>query len=133
MSRLNLFVPEKAQSHRQERVSEEVRHALSMLCIQADFPPVVDEQDQIQTLKYPVTITHVKISPDLKNVTAYFRTLTGEDLGKAESYLNALQSYFRHELGKRIRLRYTPSVRFCIDHLLEEANKIDSLISKAVK
>ncbi|CAO4843415.1 MAG: Ribosome-binding factor A [Holosporales bacterium] len=133
MSRLNLFVPEKAQSHRQERVSEEVRHALSMLCIQADFPPVVDENDQIQTLKYPVSITHVKISPDLRNVTAYFRTLTGEDLEKTKSYLNAMQSYFRHELGKRIRLRYTPNVRFCVDQLLEEAFKIDALISSAPK
>lgn len=130
MSSLNLFVPEKAQSHRQAKVAEEVRHVISMLCVSADFPPVVDDDDNIQSLKYPVTITHVKVSPDLQNATAYFRTLTGDNLEWTEDYLNSLQSYFRYELGKRIRLRHTPKVRFCIDHFMDETVKIDNLIKQ---
>lgn len=130
MSSLNLFVPQKGQSHRQEKVAEEIRHVLSMLCVQADYPPVVDENEEIQTLKYPVTITHVKVSPDLQHATAYFRTLLGDDLEKSEDFLNSLHSHFRYELGKRVKLRYTPTVRFRIDVFMEEAQKMDHLIRK---
>lgn len=72
-----------------------------------------------------VTITMVDVTPDLRYARVYASVMgseeqqkaTGEALGKATGYI-------RSELGKRIRLRYTPEISFKLDNSIERGARV---------
>lgn len=128
MSKIDLFIPTRAPSHRQEKVAESLRMALASLCIKGDFPPVEDQKGNLVQLKHSITITKVTVSPDLQHASAYFVTLGGQELEFAEEYLNSIKAHFRFELGKKITLKYTPTVTFIIDKGLEAQERINALL-----
>lgn len=81
-----------------------------------------------------VTITDVKISPDLRHAQVYVSVL-GEK-AEQEASLKALQSaskFVRVELGKRVRMRVTPEVEFRIDEAIERGMKMFELLEKIKK
>lgn len=83
-----------------------------------------------------LNITECKISKDLAVVTVYF-TIIGKNEADPEvqDALKALQKakgFFRSEIGKRMRLRITPEIRFFFDSVAENASHIESLIQKAL-
>ena len=84
-------------SQRQLKVGEELRHALSDIFIREDFYTA-----EGKTLK--VTVSEVRISPDLKNATVFVMPLGGKDLEKTLSALKELALEIRHHLKKRILL-----------------------------
>ncbi|CAO5677750.1 MAG: Ribosome-binding factor A [Holosporales bacterium] len=132
MSRLKLFLPEKTASHRQEKVAETIRHILSSICMEGDYPPILKEDGTYEPFKGSIIITKVTISPDLKHSTVYFMTQLGKDLTETKAYLNSVKSHFRYRLGKNISLKNIPTVQFDIDHSFEAMNKIDALL-KSIK
>ena len=76
------------------------------------------------------TVTGVEVSPDLKSARV-FVTVLDPDPSKRQSSLDALNhaaGHFRHEMGREIRLRYTPSLRFEEDTSIERADRIERLI-----
>jgi len=78
-----------------------------------------------------VTITNVVLSPDLKNAKVYFSALGGIERG--EQALEGLQSasaFIQRILGKRLRLRNTPLLRFYLDTSWEYGSHIDQLIEQ---
>jgi ribosome-binding factor A len=128
MSRLKLFVPEKAPSHRQEKVAETIRHILSKICMEGDYPPIVEKDGSFKSFNIPVIITKVTVSPDLKQVTAYFMTQLGKEIDFTKEYLNKSRSHFRYLLGKNISLKHTPTVQFDIDRSFDMMDRMDTLI-----
>ncbi len=80
-----------------------------------------------------VTITHVKMSPDLKDAKVYFSQI-GSDQEKDESRqgLNSASGYVRRELAKRLSLKHVPTVRFFFDDTLDYSDHIEKLI-KGIK
>ena len=79
-----------------------------------------------------VSVTNVKVSPDLSICTAYlsiFPSVKGEDLLKN---INANEKTIRYELGQRIRnqVRIIPELRFFIDDSLDYLEHIDELLKK---
>jgi ribosome-binding factor A len=79
-----------------------------------------------------VSVTRVRISPDLSICTAYlsiFPSDKGEDLLKN---INASEKTIRYELGKRVhnQLRIIPELRFFIDDSLDYIEHIDELLKK---
>ena len=114
---------EKQASQRQLRVGEEIRHALSRILARGDFrDPLLAEAN--------VTVTEVRISPDLKNATAFVIPLGGEGAGPIIAALNKASSYLRGQLGREISLRYTPQISFKGDFSFDEATHIDSLLKR---
>ncbi len=77
-----------------------------------------------------VTVTEVKISDDLKHGSVYISILNRETQDETLKILNASAGFVRSELGKRVRLRYTPQLVFRIDELVEQGAKIDRLLNK---
>lgn len=128
MSTLDLFIPSKAPSHRQAKVAENIKNILATLCTHGDFPPVEDQHKNTLTLKESISITKVEISPDLQHVTAYFMTLGGGNLDFAAQYLNALQSYFRYKMAKKLTMKYTPEIYFSIDKGYDANDRINHLL-----
>ncbi|MDP2192998.1 MAG: ribosome-binding factor A [Alphaproteobacteria bacterium] len=128
MSTLDLFIPSKAPSFRQEKMAQTIRQILSTLCIHADYPPVEDEEGNTIVLKESVSVTRVEISPDLQHATAHFMTLGGQNLDFTQTYLNALNGYFRHMVGKKLVSKYTPEIKFAIDTTFEATDTINRLL-----
>jgi ribosome-binding factor A len=103
---------------RTDRVGEEFREILA---------------EEIQRLKDPrvgfVTVTGVKVSPDLRVAWVYY-TAFGDERAKTASRaaLRSAASHLRHELGRQVRLKATPELRFEEDASLETADRIDAII-----
>jgi ribosome-binding factor A len=76
-----------------------------------------------------VTITRVTVSKDLRFVKVYFSVL-GDQSAREESLkgLNSAKGFIRMELGKRLRLRYTPDIVFSFDPSLDNMNRLSELI-----
>jgi len=78
-----------------------------------------------------VTITGVRATSDLAHATVYVRTLG--DLDPVEEAIRGLESaegFIRRRLGRELRLRRIPELRFEADRTLEHARRIESLLEK---
>jgi ribosome-binding factor A len=112
----------KPPSQRQLRAGELVRHALTDILSREEFAdPALHGKS--------ITITEVRISPDLKNATAFAAPLGGEDMGKTIEALNRAAGFLRGRLSREVELRHTPSLRFISDDSYDEARRIDELLS----
>ena len=119
----------KVRSQRQLRVGEELRHALAELLRDNDLrDPLLRDTS--------ITVTEVRVSPDLKNATAYVMPLggvvgvEGASVADVIRALNKAAAYFRGNLGRLLRLRYAPNIAFRIDDSFDEAGRIDALIAR---
>ncbi len=111
----------KPPSQRQLRVGEEIRHALSSIFMRGEAnDPDLDGKS--------ITVSEVRISPDLKNATAFVMPLGGADKEKVMEALERSSPYLRKLVTDRIILRFSPRIHFKIDHSFEEAAKIDALL-----
>lgn len=113
----------RAPSQRQLRVGEEIRHALAQMVTQTEFR---DPDLAGQT----ITVTEVKVSPDLRNATVFVTPLMGE----AETVVPALQrasAYMRGQLARAVKLRHTPSLKFEHDDSFDQAERIGSVLQQA--
>ena len=113
----------KAPSQRQLKVGEEIRHVLADVFERGEI-----RDPAVQGV--PITVTEVRISPDLKNATAFVMPLGG-NREKAQEVVIALRRarpFFRRCLAKAIRLRYVPEIVFSVDDSFDQAKRIDQLL-----
>tara|TARA_B100001564_G_scaffold349428_1_gene352543 strand:+ start:412 stop:780 length:369 start_codon:yes stop_codon:yes gene_type:complete len=112
----------KIPSQRQLRVAEAVRGILSQLLLQTDF-----YDSPLAGLS--ITVSEVRISPDLKNASVFVLPLGGE---VPEGFVDALAQIapsLRHEVGIRAKLRYTPMLTFKLDESFANAARVESLLN----
>lgn len=111
----------KQPTQRQLRVGEEIRHLLSAMFARGDFrdPGLIGEH---------VTVAEVRVSPDLKNATAFVSRLGQTDITPLLPALKRAAPYLRSELASQMRLRIVPQVSFQPDAALEYAMKVDALL-----
>lgn len=117
------LVPNKAPSHRQQRVSEEIRQVLAGIIARGDFfaPEIRDRS---------ITITHVTVSPDLRNALIFVMPLGGENQEELLAYLKKYRHEIRYLMAKELQLRYVPSIKFTLDESFEQAARIGELFAK---
>ena len=79
-----------------------------------------------------VSVTRVRISPDLSICTAYLSIFPSEKADEIISNINANNKTIRYELGTRVRnqLRIVPELRFFVDDSLDYIDHIDELLTK---
>ena len=76
-----------------------------------------------------ITITGVKVSPDLRLARVYFSQIgTEEERKRTQEGLNAAKAFFRREVTSRVKLRVSPEIIFTWDGSLEEGDKIERLL-----
>lgn len=109
-------------SQRQLRVGEMIRHALSDLLTRGE----IHDDDLSAT---PVTVSEVRMSPDLKLATAYVRPLGGGDAGAIVKALARHARFIRGAIAPKINLKYAPDFRFRADDVFDEAMRIDELLA----
>jgi ribosome-binding factor A len=110
------------RTQRQLRVGEEIRHALACVLMRDDVP-------WPRGFKSPaITVTEVKISPDLKNATVYVMPLGGEKLTETVRVMNDGVGFFRFAVGKAVPLRHVPKLRFMADESFDAAHRIEKIL-----
>lgn len=79
-----------------------------------------------------VTITAAKTSPDLQHADIYVSIMATEEAKRQEAFaiLQKCRKEFQHELGIRIKLKYTPVLRFHLDLLSEKADRVLMLMEQ---
>lgn len=112
----------KAPSQRQLQVGEEIRHILSSIFMRGEL-----HNPELSSTS--ITVSEVRISPDLKNATAYVLPLAGKDKEMIVSILSSNANFLRHLVGKSIRLRQVPKLSFKLDNSYENAGRINELLS----
>lgn len=108
-------------SQRQLRVGEEIRHVLAGIFMRGECydPDVVNTS---------ITVSEVRISPDLKNATAYFMPLGGINRDKVLAALIRNAPIMRKLVSDQMNLRYAPRIHFTLDNSFDEAHHIENLL-----
>ena len=107
-------------SHRTDKVERLLKEEISLIFLQKLQEPEIGF----------LTITQVKVSPDLKQAKVYFSVLEKE---KRELVLDNIQNkikFIRSELAHRINLKFTPELKFFLDDRLDYVERIEDLIDK---
>jgi len=76
-----------------------------------------------------ITVSEVRVTPDLKQATAYAAPLGGTHQDEVIDALNRAAPYLRGLLGKTIAMKFTPALRFRSDETFAEAERIDALLA----
>ena len=111
----------EGRSVRLLRVGEQVRHALSDILMRGDVHDAT-------LASHSVSITEVRMSPDLRHATAFVMPLLG---GDAESVLKALRTntaFLQSEVARRVNTKYAARLKFLLDESFEEGSHIDALL-----
>ena len=108
-------------SQRAQRVAETIHKEISSLLIKGLKDPRIGF----------VTITSVDVTPDLRQAKVYY-TLMGsqEERVQNQAGLDSSATYIRQQLGRQLRLRYTPEVRFEYDASFDYGQRIEQLLSE---
>lgn len=109
-----------SQPNRPSRVAHEIQREISSILARGIKDP---------RIKGFITITGAKVSPDLREATA-FVSIHGEEAVRRETLegLRAAAGFLQREVAHRLKLRYTPHLRFAYDQSVEEGDKIERLL-----
>jgi len=112
-----------AFSQRQLRVGELIKQSLGQIFLRDEAKvPILETKN--------ITVTEVRMSPDLKNARAYVIPLGGKDSEKTVNILTEFSHLIRKALSKKIEMKFLPKVSFVSDKSFEYAEKIEKLIQK---
>ena len=110
-------------SQRQLRVGELIKQSLGQIFLKDEAKvPVLETKN--------ITVTEVRMSPDLKNAKAYVIPLGGKNTEKAVSILTEFSHLIRKALSKKVDMKFLPKVSFVSDKSFDYAEKIETLIKK---
>ena len=103
------------------RVGEQIRHTLSDILARGD---VHDET----LAKHMVTVTEVRMSPDLRQATVFIKPLLGKDEAAVLKALRTNTAYLQRETAARVQMRYAAKLKFVADESFDEGSHIDKLL-----
>ena len=110
-------------SQRQLRVGELIKQSLGQIFLRDEAKvPILETKN--------ITVTEVRMSPDLKNAKAYVIPLGGKDTEEAVNILTEFSHSIRKALSKKIDMKFLPKVSFVSDKSFDYAEKIEKLIQK---
>jgi ribosome-binding factor A len=112
-----------APSQRQLRVAEEIRHLLADI-----FARDTIRDHELSGIA--ITVTEVRISPDLRKATAYVTRLGRSDVDKLLPALKRVAPFLRTQLARSLRLRVAPEISFLADTSIDYAMEVSSLLHR---
>ena len=119
--------PSSVPTQRQLRVGEEIRHSIAWAL----------ERGEVRDhaiIGIVITVTEVRISPDLKNATVFVTPLGGGDKDMVTAVVDGLNRavpFFRRMIAKQLELRAVPRLKFIQDVSFDKASEIESLMRSA--
>ncbi|GAA4647487.1 30S ribosome-binding factor RbfA [Pontixanthobacter gangjinensis] len=110
------------QSVRVLKVGERVRHILSELLARGEA-----HDDVLRATT--ISVTEVRMTPDLRNAKVYVKPLLGEDEDVVLKALRTNTAFFQREVAKRLGLKFAPKLQFKPDESFDEASRIEQLLN----
>lgn len=114
------FTPEQ-HSVRVLKVAERVRHILSELLARQEV------HDEVVSAAN-IAVTEVRMTPDLRNATAYVKPLLGAEEDAVVTALRQNTAFLQREVAKRLGLKFAPKLKFRGDESFDEADRIEKLL-----
>ena len=111
----------ETRSVRLLRVGEQVRHALSEILMRGDV------HDDVLA-KHPVSVTEVRMSPDLRHATVFVKPLLGTNEAAVIKALRTNTAYLQGEVARRVNTKYAARLKFLPDESFDEGSHIDALL-----
>ena len=112
----------ETRSVRLLKVGEQVRHVLSELLMRGEV------HDEVLSA-HSVSVTEVRMTPDLRQATVYVKPLLGAHEDEVLKALRTHTAYFQREVAGRLKLKYAAKIRFMSDETFDEADRIERLLS----
>ena len=103
------------------RVGEQIKHIIAEVLQRGHFAHEA-------LLNGAVTVSEVRVTPDLRNARAYVMSLGGVDMDEILPALNAEAQQFSKAINAQSNMKFTPRVTFVRDESFEEAQRIDELL-----
>lgn len=105
---------------RTERVADLVMRELAIIIQRTKDNPLFTE----------VTVTHVRISPDLSHAKIFITVFNKENLNNTLNALNESAGFFQHILSQKVNLRITPKLHFVYDESIIHGQELSNLIDR---
>tara|TARA_R100001244_G_scaffold44182_10_gene39987 strand:- start:13097 stop:13498 length:402 start_codon:yes stop_codon:yes gene_type:complete len=112
----------EGRSVRLLRVGEQVRHILSELLMRGEV------HDELLTAT-SVSVTEVRMSPDLRHATVFVKPLLGANEADVLKALKTNTAFFQKEVAKRVQMKYAAKLKFLADDSFDTAEHIESLLN----
>jgi ribosome-binding factor A len=111
----------EGRSVRLLRVGEQVRHVLSELLQRGEV-----HDDVLQS--HLVSVTEVRMSPDLRHATVFVKPLLGQHEDVVLKALRQNTAFFQREVAQRVRTKYAAKLKFLADESFDEGSHIDRIL-----
>ncbi len=111
----------ETRSVRTLRVGEQVRHVLSDILARGDV-----HDELLDT--HPVSVTEVRMSPDLRHATVFVKPLLGANEEAVIKALRTNTAYLQREVAARVQQKYAAKLKFLADESFDEGTHIDTLL-----
>ncbi len=108
-------------SQRQLRVGEEIRHLLAEVLMRTEF-------HDPDLAKAHLTVSEVRMSPDLKHALVFATVLGHKDIRPLLPALKRVSPFLRAQIAPRLGLRVAPELKFVADEAMDEATKINQIL-----
>lgn len=115
----------EGRSVRLLRVGEQVRHALSDILMRGDV------HDEVLA-SHMVSVTEVRMSPDLRHATVFVKPLLGQDEATVLKALRTNTAYLQRSVATRVNTKYAAKLKFLADESFDEGSHIDSILRSPV-
>ncbi len=117
----NASTTTETRSVRLLKVGEQVRHVMSELLSRQMV------HDEVLTAR-AVSVTEVRMSPDLRHATVFIKPLLGADEEIVLKALRTNTAYFQKEVAGKLKLRFAAKLKFLPDESFDEAERIEKLL-----
>ena len=108
---------------RQLRVGEELRHGLAKILREGESrDPILENAN--------ITVTEVRMSPDLHSATAFVMPLAGANAAEVLAALKRCRGFLKGLLASKVPLRYAPDLTFALDGSFDQADRIHQLLRR---
>ena len=114
-------VTPETRSVRLLTVGEQMRHVLSEILARGDV------HDELLA-KHIVSVTEVRMSPDLRHATVFVKPLLGKDEEKVLKALRTNTAYLQREVAAKVKMKYAARLKFLADESFDEGSHIDKLL-----
>lgn len=111
----------ETRSVRLLRVGEQVRHILSDILARGEV------HDEVLA-KHMVSVTEVRMSPDMRHATVFVKPLLGKEEEAVIKALRTNTAYLQREVASRVKLKYAAKLKFLADESFDEGSHIEQLL-----
>jgi ribosome-binding factor A len=111
----------EGRSVRLLRVGEQVRHVLSEVLARGDVHDATLQS-------HLVSVTEVRMSPDLRHATVFVKPLLGQDEEVVLKALRTNTAFLQGEVARRVNTKYAAKLKFLADESFDEGGKIDQIL-----